>query len=160
MDGVLADFENRFVSLYGKEALNERDRKNFTKNWPNFVMTNQFEILDLFPGAIKLVTFLESYNVKIEILSSSGGEKFHEEVKRQKIAWLKNNHFDFKPNIVPGRKYKNEYAGPGKILIDDTPDVVDSFKSAGGFSILHTNVDDTIDILFLLLDNTTSIVAH
>jgi hypothetical protein len=39
---------------------------------------------------------------------------------------------------------KAEYAKSTTILVDDTPDVIDSFGAAGGIAILHKDVNDTI----------------
>ena len=143
MDGVLCSFETRFAERYGEDALKLRDKKMRTEFWPDFIKNKQFETLDWFPGGQELLAFVKSFPTTIEILSSSGGEKFHEEVKAQKIIWLKNHNIDFKVNIVPGRKRKKEYANAHTILIDDTPDVIESFNEAGGIGILHKDLDKT-----------------
>lgn len=149
MDGVLADFESRFAERYGEDALKLREKKMRTEFWPDFIKNKQFETLDWFPGGQELLAFVKSFNTNIEILSSSGGEKFHEEVKAQKIVWLKNHNIDFKVNIVPGRKRKKEYANDHSILIDDTPDVIEDFNQAGGIGILHKDLNKT-KFLYLL----------
>lgn len=152
MDGVICDFEKRFVDLYGEDALKLRDRKNFTKFWPEFIKTKQFEELEWFPGGQELLKYLKQYSVEIEILSSSGGVKHHDLVKEQKKVWLKKNGIVYKPNIVPGRKRKKEYAKKDIILIDDTEDVVADFNRAGGIGILHKDVKETIKTLETLLN--------
>jgi hypothetical protein len=79
MDGVLCNFEKRFTELYGKDALGARDRKNFTTNWPNFIMDGNFESLEWFPGGKELLDFIQNEtDWEVEILSSSGGEKLRE----------------------------------------------------------------------------------
>lgn len=152
MDGVLSAFHERFVELYGEEALGFRDRKNFMVYWPDFIQRKEFENLDWFPGGQELLNYLSGKDIEIEILSSSGGQKYHDVVTEQKKVWLKKQGLVFKPNIVPGRKHKAEYATPETILIDDTEDVVDSFNKAGGIGILHKDVNITIGRLESLLN--------
>ena len=152
MDGVLCDFEKRFTSLYGKDALGSRDRKNFTTNWPNFIMDGNFESLEWFPGGKELLDFIQNEtDWEVEILSSSGGEKFHSEVAAQKVVWLCDKGIPYKANIVPGRKHKTAYATPETILIDDTEDIIVNFNAAGGVGILHKDINETLAKLRTLL---------
>jgi hypothetical protein len=90
-------------------------------------------------------------NIEIEMLTSSGGMKYHTEVTIQKTQWLCERGIEFKINTVPGRKLKAEYAKSTTILVDDTPDVIDSFGAAGGIAILHKDVNVTIKTLKRLL---------
>jgi hypothetical protein len=153
MDGVLCDFEKRFTELYGKDALGARDRKNFTTNWPNFIMDGNFESLEWFPGGKELLDFIQNEtDWEVEILSSSGGEKFHSEVAAQKVVWLCDKGIPYKANIVPGRKHKTAYATPETILIDDTEDIIVNFNAAGGVGILHKDINETLAKLRTLLD--------
>ena len=152
MDGVLCNFEKRFTELYGKDALGARDRKNFTTNWPNFIMDGNFESLEWFPGGKELLDFIQNEtDWEVEILSSSGGEKFHSEVAAQKVVWLCDNGIPYKANIVPGRKHKTAYATPETILIDDTEDIIVNFNAAGGVGILHKDINETLAKLRTLL---------
>ena len=152
MDGVLCNFEKRFTELYGKDALGARDRKNFTTNWPNFIMDGNFESLEWFPGGKELLDFIQNEtDWEVEILSSSGGEKFHSEVAAQKVVWLCNKGIPYKANIVPGRKHKTAYATPETILIDDTEDIIVNFNAAGGVGILHKDINETLAKLRTLL---------
>jgi len=152
MDGVLCNFEKRFTELYGKDALGARDRKNFTTNWPNFIMDGNFESLEWFPGGKELLDFIQNEtDWEVEILSSSGGEKFHSEVAAQKVVWLCDKGIPYKANIVPGRKHKTAYATPETILIDDTEDIIVNFNAAGGLGILHKDANETLAKLRTLL---------
>ena len=153
MDGVLCDFERKFEELYGEEALKNRDRKLWTEDWPDFIQTNQFEELAKFPGADDLLFFIQNHpEIEVEILTSSGGQKYHDQVKEQKIVWLKKNSIAYKPNVVPGRKHKKEFAQPDTVLIDDTEDVIENFNRAGGIGILHRDAKETIKRLESLLN--------
>ena len=152
MDGVLTNFEQRWAELFGGPAEVVRDRKNFSREWPEFVEKGAFETLDWFPGAHKLLEYVRTLNVPVEILSSSGGARFHFEVAEQKQFWLKSKDITYKANIVPGRKFKSEYAKPNVVLIDDTKEIIDLFNDAGGIGILHRDVNITIEKLETLLN--------
>jgi hypothetical protein len=151
MDGVLADFDKRYHELFNESPADSRGNKNFSPNWTVFVEGKNFASLDMFPGAEELLQFvrmLEDKNlVEVEILSSSGGEKYHSLVEAQKRVWLTTHGIHYKRNIVPGRRLKKDYATPDTILIDDTPDVIEDFNRAGGVGILHENAADTIERL-------------
>jgi len=153
MDGVLCDFEGGFSEHYGPETLKNRDKKLWTNEWPDFILEKRgFEFLSWWPGGQELIKFVKSIpNIEIEILTSSGGEKYHTEVEEQKRIWLKKQGIAFKPNVVPGRKHKKDYAGEGIVLIDDTLDVIQAFNKAGGIGIHHKDIGDTIEKLKVLL---------
>lgn len=153
MDGVLSDFEKQFTDLYGEDSLKKRDRKLWSEDWSDFIERKQFEELPKFPGADELLQFISKLPIEIEILTSSGGLKFHEQVKQQKKNWLKKYYIAYKPHVVPGRKHKKEYATPETILIDDTKDVINSFNRAGGIGIIHRNVKETINKLSQYLND-------
>jgi hypothetical protein len=53
--------------------------------------------------------------------------------------------------VVPGRKHKKDYAGPGIVLVDDTLDVIQAFNKAGGIGIHHKDLGDTIEKIKTLL---------
>ena len=147
MDGVLCDFEKRYVELYNEQPNSSRNKKNWSENWTDFVMTKQFETLDIFPGAIELLRYVRRTDLPIEILTSSGGAKYHDLVAQQKDIWLKKQGLAYKRNVVPGRSLKASYATPNTILIDDTEDVIVAFNKAGGIGILHKDIGETVQKL-------------
>jgi 5'(3')-deoxyribonucleotidase len=153
MDGVLTDFENHWVSLFGRTALQSRDKKEFIGDWDTFIETKQFEQLPWHKTGQELLLFVRSLpNIHIEMLTSSGGKKHHDKVKSQKEVWLKTNGIAYKPNVVAGRRLKAEYATSDTILIDDTPDVIESFNKAGGIGILHYDLEVTKTKLLTALE--------
>jgi hypothetical protein len=148
MDGVLCSFERRYFELFGESPGSSRDRKNFSSNWTKFIEGENFATLDWNLGGKELLAYVRTIpNIEIEMLTSSGGLKYHTEVTIQKTQWLCERGIDFKINTVPGRKLKAEYAKSTTILVDDTPDVIESFSAAGGIGILHNNVNETISKL-------------
>ena len=166
MDGVLCDFEKRFAELFGQsdEVIQSkkndlpplRNRKNFSTYWPIFIENEEFKTLEWHQGGRELLEFIKLYSdVKVEILSSSGGLKHHKLVKKQKKHWLKSKLINYKANIVPARKHKTEYATSKTILIDDTEQIIIDFNKAGGIGILHKNIDETLAKLKTLLASDT-----
>lgn len=144
MDGVLCDFDSHWLNLFGRTPLGSRDKKEFSGDWDTFVSTRQFENLPWHKTGQELLLFVRSLSdVKIEMLTSSGGKKHHDSVESQKRIWLKKNSIAYKPNVVPGRRIKAEYANEDTILIDDTPDVIEAFNKAGGIGILHHDIEET-----------------
>lgn len=131
MDGVLSDFERRWKNLFDPPEFND-------DNWNKFIDGRNFVTLDYFPFARILLNFVDCLNVPVEILSSSGGYHRFEEIAEQKKTWLINHGIGYKANVVPGKRFKSDYAEPGIILIDDTPSVIEKFQAAGGHGILHT----------------------
>ena len=149
MDGVLCSFEKRYLELFDESPGSSRDRKNFSSNWIKFIEGENFATLDWNPGGQELLAYVRTIpkNIEIEMLTSSGGQKYHTEVTIQKTQWLCERGIEFRINTVPGRKLKAEYAKSTSILVDDTPDVIDSFGAAGGIAILHKDVNETISKL-------------
>jgi hypothetical protein len=153
MDGVICDFEKKFTEYYGVLSLAKRDRKQWSGDWEDFIIHKKgFEKLDWFPGGHEIINAVRNTKLPVEILSSSGGEKFHGEVTAQKIKWLRKHGINYKANIVTGRKKKAEYATPETVIIDDTEDVIRYFTQAGGHGILHKDVKETLKKLDLLLN--------
>jgi restriction endonuclease S subunit len=153
MDGVLCNFEREYFLRYNELPGSMRDRKEFNHNWDDFVLNKCFEKLEWWPGGKELIAYINSLpNIEVEILSSSGGEKYHDFVTDQKNKWLKDNCLTYKANIVSGRKNKAKFATPDSILIDDTYDVIQSFNKAGGIGIHHKEIGNTLMLLRSIVD--------
>lgn len=171
MDGVLSDFQKRYFELFGVKPSDVprpsemTDDSPYKNNWKNFCEGSHFATLEPHPGAGLLLQGISRYEklCDIEILSSTGGNEFHSQVSYDKRRWLDTWRITYKPNLVPGRRKKKEFADGYSILIDDTPDVIDAWKEAGGWGILYEgDVDKTINevyaIIFVMLfeDNTSN----
>lgn len=151
MDGVLCDFNKRYTELFGVEAASKKERKEYTEQWKLFIEGRNFANLDWFPGAHELLEYVKTLEgkVDIEILSSSGGELFHDKVVVQKLHWLQTHNIPYYANITNGSRKKALYANGGKnrILVDDTDYVIKAFIEAGGIGIWHRDVKDTIKLI-------------
>jgi 5'(3')-deoxyribonucleotidase len=151
MDGVIANFEKRYVERYGELPGSMRDRKEWSTNWHDFIETKQFETLEYWPDAEKLLGFLATLKVPVEILTSSGGNARHDDVAAQKEVWLCKHGIPYKINVVAGRRNKAKYAQPDYVMIDDTPDVIESFVKAGGTGILYKDFGECKKLLEFFL---------
>ena len=149
MDGVLANFEKRFEELFNKTAGESRENKEFTSDWSTFIEGENFATLEWWPGAQELLEFVDAIpNIDIQILSSSGGAKYHKEVTEQKQKWLQDHNIKYKANIIPGSRLKANYAGgPNTILVDDTDYVIAGFIENGGIGILHRDLGNTKQLI-------------
>ena len=155
MDGVLCDFDKQYIKVNGvPPSLKNRDKKERDEKWEKFINSKSFEKLDYFKGAeilLKAINIIDDDpNVNVEILSSAGGALHYDEVKAQKVKWLKDHNIPYEVNIVKHRSKKKDYATANTILIDDTDDVIAGFKSVGGHAILHKDSIKTIDQLMKL----------
>ena len=154
MDGVLSDFMGRFKELNGDW---KRDGEGkHSKGWHDFCSGGHFATLNTWPGGSVLVAWLKKQQpyrrFELEILTSTGGDVYHDQVAADKLRWCRDHDIDFKVNAVPGRWHKKDWARSGAILIDDTADVIDDWVKAGGTGILHGDLETTINRLKDLLD--------
>ena len=148
MDGVIADFVKRYKELYHMEPREAEKKKEFDKYFNEFIATGQFAKLDLMPGAMDGLTFLRKHlTVPTQILSSTANESRYEDISNQKLIWLQTHGITFSANFVPGKRHKYKFAGPDKIIIDDTESVINQWKEAGGIGILHKDWPSTLAIL-------------
>jgi phosphoglycolate phosphatase-like HAD superfamily hydrolase len=149
MDGVLCNFEKRYAELYEKtsDLSKNKQKRLFKENFYKFILQGQFRELEWMPGAEDMLALIKSYPIKVEILTSSGGIHLYDEVREQKEEWLINHDIFYRPNVVPGKKYKCMFASPEHIIIDDTLDVITNFNECGGVGIHHTDAKLTMEIL-------------
>ena len=148
MDGVIADFSKRYKELYRMEPREAEKNKQFDKFFNEFIATRQFETLDLMPGAMDGLIFLRKHlTIPTQILSSTASQERYDSISKQKMIWLQTHGITFTPNFVPGKRFKYKFAGPDKIIIDDTQSVIDQWKEAGGIGILHKDWPSTLAIL-------------
>ena len=142
MDGVLSDFDARYQSEFGKlpqEVRDHKERGEYSRLWNKFIDDQNFKSLPYFDGAEELIEFInELTNVRVCILTSSGGFDRHRDVQEQKLFWLRSRGIKWPAIVVPGRRFKARFTdGQQTALIDDTFDVIQSFNNAGGLGIHH-----------------------
>jgi 5' nucleotidase, deoxy (Pyrimidine), cytosolic type C protein (NT5C) len=153
MDGVLSNFEQRYIDMFGVHPRQSRDDKNnssFSANWKKFIDEEHFATLDTFPGMEELVLFLkkiETRSIEVKILTSTGGNDRHNDVAAQKLKWVKQHDIHWPLIPVPGRRFKSLFADKNTFMIDDTHDVIYNFIRNGGNGILHTTPSITLPVL-------------
>jgi hypothetical protein len=155
MDGVLSDFMSKYRELNGDWKRDGEGKKS--DGWSKFCEGGHFASLDPWPDGDILMAYVDALAIsipelRIEILTSTGGADYHEQVKADKIAWCCAQGIPYTVNAVPGRWTKKDWARPTAILIDDTQDVIDDWTAAGGIGILHVDVTETAKALAKALD--------
>ena len=100
MDGVLCDFDKRYIELFDETPGSSRDKRNFSGNWIEFIEGENFATLDWNPGGQELLAYVRTLpkDIEIEMLTSSGGMKYHNEVTIQKTQWLCERGIEYKIN--------------------------------------------------------------
>jgi hypothetical protein len=151
MDGVVADFDQRFKDLsgigprefeekYGKDAFWDfiDEGENKLKFWVGIPQMSD---------AKQLIDFVSKYDY--EMLTAPSIKK---QSSMGKGLWMinqtKNGLFPSKPKVnYKSAKNKKDFAAPNHILIDDREDTINSWNAAGGIGILHTSASNTISQL-------------
>lgn len=146
MDGVIANFEQRYEEWFGNVPEEER-RTHFKANFVKAIENGIFQKLDKMPDADILLEFLRKSPVPTQILSSTAREEFYDDVSKQKNIWLQSHGITFAPNFVPGKQHKYKWAKPHTIIIDDTLSVIEDWRKAGGIAIWHKDAKSTISQL-------------
>ena len=142
MDGVIVDFEGAYENLTGKNI-----RGNHVKGDAAFwqPITDAGESfwtgMEWMKDGKELWNYIKPYSPKL--LSAPSRQ---ESSRTGKQKWVEQN--------IPGTilllksaEYKQFYASPKSILIDDRADNIQRWKAAGGVGILHTSAADTIQQL-------------
>lgn len=147
MDGCIADFEKRYKEIYRMHPREAEKHPKYKKFFDEFIDNGNFATLEPMPYALEAINFLKKLHVPTQILSSTATEKHHDEIGKQKMVWLQRYGITFTPVLVPGKRLKQNYAAPDKILIDDHEKNIQQWKDAGGIGILHKDWETTITIL-------------
>lgn len=156
MDGVLSNFEKAYRAMWNEFKF---DRERFREA----VMQRKiFSNLEMMPNASKFLEKIREIesgygrHLNIEMLTSVGTHRTEMGAmgKEQKIYWLQKHGILYKPNFVCSKPEKAQYAGPHKLLIDDSEGCILPFSAAGGVGLLHKDEEylDTIDRVYWFLD--------
>jgi hypothetical protein len=152
MDGVLADFDQRFRDISGMEPRdfeNKHGRKAF---WDLIDEENKVKFwvgIPTMPGAADLVDAVKNYNY--ELLTSPSAKK---QSYLGKILWVKNHIgsvFPSKPRINFKKAKEKHLVKPQlaktDILIDDREDTIGRWNAAGGTGIIYKNISQVLNDL-------------
>lgn len=142
LDGVLVDFEAGFLRNYGfaHDSVAEPVMWKFINQ-----NKNHWENLPPMPDAHLLWAFIRPMSPSILTgCPRSGYDAAHE----GKHVWCKSNLEDVGEIITClSRNKPIHMVSPGDILIDDLTKNIKRWNEAGGFGILHTSAENTIEQL-------------
>jgi len=147
MDGVIVDFEKGYYELTGKHTSQiigggNEFWKPLDKEGALFWAT-----LPWMPDGKELWRYIKRYKPYILTAPSMDPSSI-----AGKEAWCKINiNNQYKKLYFKVAKYKSDFAGENKILIDDRQDIINSWNNNGGIGILHTSTANTIKELKKLL---------
>lgn len=76
-------------------------------------------------------------SLPVFICSSPGRPEFVAGAAAGKHLWCAKQHLAPRQVILADSRFKHMLAAPGRVLIDDTPHIVDRWNAAGGIGILY-----------------------
>jgi 5'(3')-deoxyribonucleotidase len=149
MDGVLVDFDKGYKDLTGKytKHVDVQDKNDFWKLLDKSLKEKGLTEYDYWvnlpwmPDGKELWNYIKPY--KPYILTAPTLNPESKEGKRewvQRLDGMKNIYF--KP-----AKFKSDFSGKNRILIDDREDTINRWNEAEGIGILHTSATNTIEQL-------------
>jgi hypothetical protein len=142
MDGVIADFDKGYSSIYNIVC---RDDPKANTRWFEFVDNKGFENLEPTKDFHELMDYIFSLDVNVHILSALSARDNYNKVREQKVKWLEKHDLGHLPATFVRQKVdKSLHASPTCILIDDSSGCVNPFKGNGGYAILHESAGKTI----------------
>ena len=152
MDGVIADFDQRFLDLSGMAPDEYKDKYGMNQFWDFIDEENKIRFwagIPVMSGAKKLIDYVSQYDY--EILTAPSIKK---QSRLGKMIWLRKIHPDLFPNtpkvnFKPAKEKHQVKTTLTKtdILIDDKASTVDTWNSSGGTGILYTSADNVIQQL-------------
>jgi hypothetical protein len=149
MDGVIADFDQRFIDLSGMTPNEYKDKHGMNQFWDFIDEENKVRFwagIPVMPGAKKLIDYASQYDY--EILTAPSIKK---QSRLGKMIWLRKIHSDLfpdKPKVNFKSAKEKHQIKPSltktDILIDDKQSTIDNWNNAGGIGILYTSSEDAI----------------
>jgi hypothetical protein len=152
MDGVLADFDQRFRDLSGMEPRDFENKYGKKAFWNLIDEENKIKFwvgIPIMDGAAALVDAVKDYNY--ELLTSPSAKK---QSYLGKILWVRNNTgnvFPSKPRINFKKAKEKHLVKPQlsqtDILIDDREDTIERWNAAGGTGIVYKSIGQVLNDL-------------
>ena len=149
MDGVIADFNQRFENLSGMEPSAFEQKYGKDLFWDFIDEKNKLRFwvgIPVMEGAKQLVDYVSKHDYKV--LTAPSMKK---ESRLGKLLWIRNKTgdlFNSKPQVIFKKAKEKHKVKPSltefDILIDDRADTVDRWTSAGGTGILFQSASQAI----------------
>jgi len=129
LDGVFADFDKRVLHLTGRHP----DKLPTDRLWRAIGADRRFFAeLELIEGCMLL--WQATRDLEPVFLTGAPRAKAFQEQKREWVARVFGPEFTV--HVVP-RRLKKDFAGPHRVLIDDSPENIAQWIAHGGHGILH-----------------------
>lgn len=149
LDGVLADFDQHFKDKFGvcPQTLDDNVLWKKINSYQEF-----YENLPLMAGALELFNFLNE-NFDVTILTACPKSNYQKSAL-QKKEWVRK-HLSKDINVLPVLGGKNKALfmhEEGDILIDDMAKNCQAWDDLGGKSIIHFDVQSTINIMKKMME--------
>lgn len=129
LDGVFADFDARVKHLTGKHP----SQLDGSRLWKMINSDKRFFAeLELIEGCMAL--WEATRDLEPVFLTGAPSNKTFQQQKKEWVARIFGPEFTV--HVVP-KKLKQDYSGPHKVLIDDTPENIEQWIARGGHGILH-----------------------
>ena len=159
MDGVLVDFDEGYKELTGVSThhADSQGKKEFWKAFrqglkdKDISEESYWANLNWMSDGKKLWDYISPYNPYV-LTAPAVNFDFPEELRysrdynesiKGKIDWGQRLS-NMRKMYFRSAARKADFAGPGKILIDDRKDTIDAWNANGGIGILHTSAVNTI----------------
>ena len=149
MDGVIADFNQRFENLSGMEPSAFEQKYGKDLFWDFIDEKNKLRFwvgIPVMEGAKQLVDYVSKHDYKV--LTAPSMKK---ESRLGKLLWIRNKTgdlFNSKPQVIFKKAKEKHKVKPSltefDILIDDRADTIDRWTSAGGTGILFQSASQAI----------------
>lgn len=140
MDGVVADFDQAIINIFGEEYSN----KIADQFWKRVCV--DAKVFRRMPPIAEGIQMVESIRAKHDIcfMTSTGGLPHHIDIAKQKLDWLHAHGLGEHPvAFCMNTRGKGLYAKPGAHLIDDRQKVCDVWTQNGGVAHLFTRENAT-----------------
>lgn len=147
MDGVMANFDAHFPSVFGLDHRGMADDDMWLKinAHPSY-----FRDMPIFEGAMGFFRAIQHLD---PLIITACPKSNYQHVAMQKREWVRE-HLSADITVLPvlgGRNKPLFMHAPGDVLIDDWRRNTEAWSAAGGFSILHREFHLTLTTLSVYL---------
>ena len=144
MDGVIADFDKRFMELTNMSPDRYEQIYGIEQFWnfiDNIIGVRFWVGIPWMQDGKQLWEYIKKYKPTLLSAPSRNNES-----RLGKRLWVKK-HIPGTKLILASRANKQDYSKPNAILIDDRPDTIIEWENKGGIGILHKSAEETIQKL-------------